>query len=144
MNCAFCELKEIKRRMIAETKLSWAFPTNIPITIGHTLVLPKRCVARINDLTLEELNDIFHLLNTIKFALEKTFEAKGFNCAWNEGDIAGQSVPHLHIHVVPRKPGDEGIYEYDPRKFLYRPGNRAETPNDELIEVSRMISQNIG
>jgi diadenosine tetraphosphate (Ap4A) HIT family hydrolase len=75
----------------------------------------------------------------VKDVLTKLFGAEGFNYAWNEGEVAGQSVPHLHLHVLPRRHGDEGITEYEPRKFLYRPGSRAATPEAELQEVAKTI-----
>jgi diadenosine tetraphosphate (Ap4A) HIT family hydrolase len=68
---------------------------------------------------------------------------EGFHQAWNEGKVAGQSVPHFHLHVVPRKQGDEGITEYEPRKFLYRPGSREETPSQELESIAKQIKEKI-
>ncbi len=134
--CVFCTLPEIKERQIVENDLAWAFLTNIPITPGHTLVVPKRCVAKYEDLTNEERVAIEDLRMKIVKALTKLYGAEGFNIAWNVNKMAGQSVPHFHLHIVPRKEGDEGIYEYEPRKFLYRPGSRATTPENELKEVS--------
>lgn len=125
--------------MIAENDLAWAFPTNTPITLGHTLVIPKRCIANFEDLTLEEQVAVFELASKIKDAMRKIFGAHGFNHAWNEGNKAGQSVPHLHLHIVPRTEGDVGIYEYEPRRFLYRPGSRAESPQDELVGIALQI-----
>jgi len=89
MECAFCEIVEIKDRQIAENDLAWAFPTNIPITVGHSLVVPKRCVAKFEDLTTSELEAIFSLASKIKTALTATYGAEGFNVAYNEGEIAG-------------------------------------------------------
>ena len=127
--------------MIAENDLAWAFPTNIPITPGHTLVIPKRCVALFDDMTDAERAAIFDLADTIKGALRKVLGTQGFNLAWNEGTVAGQTVPHFHLHIVPRTEGDTGIYEYEPRKFLYRTGSREETPEEELSEVARQLRQ---
>ncbi len=93
--CVYCTLPEIKARTIAENKLAWAFPTNIPIVPGHILISPKRCVAKFEDLTKKENEAIFDLLNKLKISLKKTFKATGFNFAWNEGELAGQSVPPL-------------------------------------------------
>jgi diadenosine tetraphosphate (Ap4A) HIT family hydrolase len=130
-------------RVFAENALAFAFPTNIPIIPGHSLVVPKRVVATMDELTNEEVLALFQLITIVKDALKRAVGAEGFNCAWNEGAEYGQSVPHLHIHVVPRAPGDAGIVEYEPREFLYRPGSRAETPLDELVDISGVIGQAI-
>ncbi len=143
MKCAFCEIPKIKERAIIENELAWAFLTNIPITIGHTLVVPKRCVAKFDDLHDDEVKAIFNLANKIKKTLTKTYNVEGFNIAWNENKVAGQSIPHFHLHIVPRKENDNGIYEYEPRKFLYRPGSREDTPQSELKIVALEIQQNL-
>ena len=139
----FAANPEIKERIIAENKTVWAFLTNIPITPGHTLVAPKRIVETMDELTKEELIDIFTLTRLVKDALRKTYNAEGFNFAWNEGADYGQSVPHFHLHIVPRTPGDDGITEYEPRKFLYRPGSRESSPAAELAVVASMLRKNI-
>ncbi len=139
MNCAFCELDTIKKREITGDNLAWAFPTNIPIVPGHILVAPRRCVACYEDLTAEEIIAIENLRVKICNALKKAFDAEGFNFAWNDGKIAGQPVPHIHLHILPRKDGDTGITEYEPRKFLYRPGSREDSPENELLGISRAI-----
>ncbi len=138
-DCVYCTLPEIKERQIVENDLAWAFLTNIPITPGHTLVVPKRCVAKYEDLTDKEKVAIEELRVKIVNALTRAYGAEGFNIAWNVNKLAGQSVPHFHLHIVPRKEGDEGIYEYEPRKFLYRPGSREATPEAELKATSEEI-----
>lgn len=141
--CPFCTDPVIQDRSIVKNKLAWAFPTNIPVVPGHVLVLPVRCVATFEELTPEEKAAIFELKSQIMHSLEKTFGAEGFNFAWNQGDVAGQSVPHFHLHVVPRKSGDTGITEYEPRKFLYRPGSRDASPEEELKDVAKTIRDNL-
>lgn len=138
-NCVYCTLPEIQARKIIENDLAVAFPTNIPITPGHTLVIPKRCVARYEDLTDDEKEAIEDMRIRITRALKKLFGAEGFNFAWNDGKMAGQSVPHFHLHIVQRKTGDAGIYGYEPRKFIYRPGERETSPEEELNAVSELI-----
>lgn len=128
---------------IAQDKLAWAFLTNIPITPGHTLIAPVRHTASLESLTDAEVASIRALAKTVAHALKETFGAEGFNYAWNEGVAAGQSIPHFHLHVVPRKKGDAGITEYEPRKFLYRPGSREKTPEEELREVADLIKKNL-
>ncbi len=125
--------------MIVENTLAWVFPTNIPITHGHVLIVPKRCVARYEDLTTEEKAAIEDLRVRTTMAVKKAFGAEGFNFAWNDGKLAGQSVPHFHLHVVPRTTGDAGIYGYEPRVFLYRPGERPTSPEQELNSVCDSI-----
>lgn len=143
-NCVFCASSDISNiRLIARNELAWAFPTNIPITPGHTLVCPVRHVEKFEDLTEGEKTAIFDLAAKIKNALKELFGAEGFHEAWNEGKVAGQSVPHFHLHIVPRKQGDEGITEYEPRKFLYRPGSRETTPEEELKVVAKQIKEAI-
>ena len=142
MKCVFCEQQEIRDREIFRDRLVRCFPTNIPIVPGHTLVCPVRHVSKIDELTSEELKALFDLVRKLKTTLTKIFKAEGFNYAWNEGEIAGQSIPHLHLHVLPRKKGDKGVYKHDPRKFLYRPGSRVESPQEELLEIAKLIKEN--
>lgn len=139
MNCPFCCLEEIKQRIVIENEHAFAFPTNIPIVPGHILVSPKRCVVIVDNLSHDEWKSIWELILKLKVALRKTFKTEGFNYALNEGKVAGQNVPHVHFHLLPRKEGDTGITEYEPRKFLYRPGSREETPQEELLKVTRLI-----
>ncbi len=141
--CVYCNKKEIKNREIIGNDLAWVFPTNMPIIPGHVLIAPRRCVAKYENLTVEEKDSMEKLRVQIISALRKTFNAEGFNYAWNESPIAGQSVPHFHLHVLPRKEGDEGITEYEPRKFLYRPGSRETTPEEELTRICELIQTNL-
>jgi histidine triad (HIT) family protein len=144
-NCVFCTSPDISNvRQIARNDLAFAFPTNIPITPGHTIICPVRHVEKFEELTDDERVAIFELTAKIKSALKKVFGAEGFHHAWNEGKVAGQSVPHFHLHIVPRKQGDEGITEYEPRKFLYRPGSRETTPEAELKDIAEQIRGAIG
>jgi diadenosine tetraphosphate (Ap4A) HIT family hydrolase len=128
MDCLFCHNADINERIVFQDELVKAMPTNIPITPGHLLICPVRHVATIDELTEAELIAIKNLIVRLKNSLIKAFDAEGFNIAWNEGEMAGQSINHFHIHLVPRRTGDAGIYEYEPRKFLYRPGSRDVSP----------------
>jgi diadenosine tetraphosphate (Ap4A) HIT family hydrolase len=141
MQCAFCELQEIRDRTILETDLVRVFPTNIPIVPGHIIIIPIRHVEKVDAVTSEEWTALREVLEKIKRVLTKAFAAEGFNVAWNEGVVAGQSVPHFHIHLLPRKEGDAGITEYEPRKFLYRPGSRATAPEEELIQIAEEVKK---
>jgi diadenosine tetraphosphate (Ap4A) HIT family hydrolase len=142
--CSFCTTPENKEREILRNELVWAFPTRTPIVPGHTLICSVRCVSKFEDLTSEERTAFFDAMMLIKKSLKKTFGAEGFNHAWNEHEVGGQSVPHFHLHVLPRKHTDEVTYGYEPRQFLYRPGaNREVSPQQELIEVAHLITANL-
>jgi len=137
--CVYCSLPEIKERAIIETDLVWAFPTNIPITPGHTLISPKRCAKKLEDLTKEEKLAVLDLAEKIMTALRSAYGAEGFNCVWNQEKLAGQSVPHFHLHIIPRKEGDTGLLGYDPRSMLYRTGDREPTSEADLLKVRDLI-----
>lgn len=145
-DCAFCNQEDLRDRIIAESELAFVFPTISPIVPGHVLISPKRHVKYYEDLTEQEKREIEGLRMKMKAALQKVFEASGFNYAWNEEKIGGQSVPHFHLHVLPRKEGDTGVYEYEPRKFLYRPlalSERPESPAEELKAVAELIRKEL-
>jgi diadenosine tetraphosphate (Ap4A) HIT family hydrolase len=128
---------------VAENNLALAFLTNTPIVEGHTLVIPKRCTAKYESLTVEEKSAIEDLRKLFIKNLKEKFGAEGFNFAWNDGETAGQSVLHFHLHVLPRKRGDSGIYKYEPRKFLYQTiANRETTPEKGLQKLAQKFKIN--
>lgn len=137
--CVYCAIPEIRERAIMENDLVWAFPTNIPITEGHTLISPKRCVKTLAELTESERLALLAMADEIMKALRDVYGAEGFNCVWNQEKLAGQSVPHFHLHVILRREGDTGLYGYDPRSMLYRTGDREPTEEAELLKVRDLI-----
>jgi len=139
MFCVFCEISEIKKRLVLGNKLAFAFLTNIPITPGHVLISPLRCVETFDEMTPKEVEAVLELRAKLIPVLKKVFGSEGFHFAWNEGRAACQNIPHFHLHMVPRKAGDEGITEAEPRKFLYRPGSREDSPEKELQAVADML-----
>lgn len=126
----------IRQRLLVENEQAFAFLSKIPIVPGHTIICPKRAVSGSSDLTQNEFQQILLLKESVCAVLKKIVHAEGFNFAWNEGITAGQSVPHFHMHIIPRKTGDAGITQYEPRVFLYRPGSRSESPEEELINFA--------
>lgn len=137
------ESSPIKDRLVAKNEWAFAFPSFIPIVPGHLLICPIRIVASCEELTDAEWLGVRALQQLVSSALVRAFGADGFNFAWNQGKTAGQSVPHFHLHVVPRKKGDTGILQYEPRLFLYRPGSRAVSPEEELQEVARLVADTL-
>lgn len=141
--CLFCESEDIRARYVFTTAFCAAFPTNIPIVPGHMLLVPLRHLSRWEEMTREEREDFEQARVRVCAALRSAFGAQGFNFAWNEGELAGQSIPHLHLHILPRKEGDSGIWQYEPRKFLYRPGSREPSPEAELRAVARLVRKHL-
>ena len=104
-DCVFCNLDE--SRIEIENDLALSFKDLYPVTNGHTLVIPKRKVQSIFDLTEEETAAMFELLHLQKEDLKnKDSSITGFNIGINDGEDAGQSIMHCHIHLIPRRSGD--------------------------------------
>lgn len=144
MDCLFCTDKDVKNRTIIDDDLVMAFPAKFPIVPGHILICPKRHVRYCEELTQDEHKAIESLREKIKKALGASLKAEGFNYAWNEEEIGGQSVPHFHLHIVPRTKGDTGVYGYEPREFLYRPKPRTvSTPNEELMDIVNLVRNHL-
>ena len=104
-DCVFCNLDE--SRIEIENDLALSFKDLYPVTNGHTLVIPKRKVQSFFDLTEEETAAMFELLHLQKEDLKnKDSSITGFNIGINDGEDAGQSFMHCHIHLIPRRSGD--------------------------------------
>ena len=96
-----------KERIIDSTKYFNVIRDNYPVTPLHTLIIPKRHILEFTDLTLEEETEFHLILKKAKSSL-KTLDSKitGFNIGINEGQSAGQTIMHCHIHLIPRRDGD--------------------------------------
>jgi diadenosine tetraphosphate (Ap4A) HIT family hydrolase len=77
-----------------------------PVTPGHSLIIPKRHIASFFEATREEQAAMFDLLAEMRQLLLKEHKPDGFNIGINDGQAAGQTVMHLHIHLIPRYAGD--------------------------------------
>ena len=91
---------------IASNDLAFAIRDSYPVSPGHSLVIPRRVVATWDETTPAERSALTDLMSLVKDQLRTELNPDGFNIGFNEGAAAGQTVFHLHIHVVPRKPGD--------------------------------------
>jgi diadenosine tetraphosphate (Ap4A) HIT family hydrolase len=121
--CLFCNVGE--ERLIAENGLAFAIRDGFPVTELHSLIIPKRHVSDYFELTKEELLACNELLRIVKEEiLAKDESVKGFNVGANSGLVAGQSIFHCHIHLIPRREGDVpnpkgGIRHLIPGKGAY-------------------------
>lgn len=121
MLCIFCSPD---RELIAESYHAVAFADGYAVSLGHTLVVPKRHAATIFDLSHDEYEDCFKLVKVVKARLEALHNPDGFNIGVNCGEAAGQTVLHAHIHVIPRYKGDVdnprgGVRHVIPGKGFY-------------------------
>lgn len=99
-NCPFCNLEE--SRIIAQNDLVMAFYDGFPVNPGHTLVVPMRHVANYFDLKSEEKKALWEMADYCKTILDNHFTPSGYNIGINIGVTAGQSIPHVHLHLIPR------------------------------------------
>lgn len=76
--------------------------TGDPVMVGSGMILPRAHRETVFDLTKQEWEETFDLLNKAKEQLDKTYRPDGYNVGWNCGPLAGQDAPHAHLHVIPR------------------------------------------
>lgn len=103
--CIFCNLDQDKE-IIAENELAVAFYDSFPVNPGHSLIIPKRHVANYFDLSVEECVAMQALLKVVQTKVEERFHPDGYNIGVNVNVAAGQSVFHVHMHLIPRFLGD--------------------------------------
>lgn len=104
-NCPFCNPNS-ERKVIIENETEFAIYDKFPVNEGHTLIIPKRHVSNYFDLTIDEQNSCFQFVNKVKEIISEKFKPDGFNIGINVGEKAGQTVSHVHIHLIPRYNGD--------------------------------------
>ena len=103
--CIFCEIPN--ERIHLENALAIAIMDNYPVTPSHSLIIPKRHIDNYFLLTEPESLACFELLNDAKdFILRTDNTVEGFNIGMNCGEVAGQTIFHCHIHLIPRRVGD--------------------------------------
>ena len=91
---------------VAANALAFALRDAFPVSPGHTLIVPRRSVATWFDASREEQRAMLDLLDEVKRALDAELAPDGYNVGFNAGEAAGQTVMHLHLHVIPRFAGD--------------------------------------
>ena len=108
--CLFCKIVDhtVPVATIYEDDNVVAFLDVHPRAPGHTLVIPKIHVQCLRDLTDELIEPLFMIVKKIAGTLENVFSANGMTIGINQGEASGQTVPHLHIHLMPRFTGDGG------------------------------------
>src|SRR4030065_2669812 len=104
-SCAFCQIirHQAPYSGIHEDEIAIAFLSNHPVNPGHTLIVPKKHYENIFEVPDEEIAHIFRLSKKIASAVKKAVNAEGIRIVQNNGEAAGQVIPHLHVHVIPMR-----------------------------------------
>ena len=122
--CIFCKTREEELQF--ENQLAYSSIDSYPVSEFHSLIVPKRHVETYFELTYEEIQACNELiLKTKEKILKKDSNVKGFNIGTNAGKVAGQSIMHCHIHLIPRREGDVedpqgGVRSVIPKKQHYK------------------------
>jgi diadenosine tetraphosphate (Ap4A) HIT family hydrolase len=124
-SCPFCEPP--RERIVAEDELSLTIRDGYPVSPGHTLVLPRRHIGSLFEATEAERRALWEALGRARAALERELRPDGYNLGINDGAAAGQTVMHLHVHLIPRYQGDSddprgGIRHCIPGRGYYHGG----------------------
>jgi diadenosine tetraphosphate (Ap4A) HIT family hydrolase len=122
MSCLFCAVAPDE--ILIDGPIAVARRDTHPVSLGHTLIIPRRHVVTIFETTEKERLAMFRLLDEAKAILDKEYEPDGYNIGINSGPAAGQTVMHLHMHLIPRYKGDKadprgGVRWVLPKKAAY-------------------------
>jgi len=110
MDCLFCKIarREFPAALIHEDMHTVAFLDIEPRSAGHTVVIPKRHTETLLDLHGGDVGTLFTAVRVVTSSLKNALHPDGFTIGINHGKAAGQAIPHLHVHVIPRYIGDKG------------------------------------
>ncbi len=133
-NCIFCKIVrgEIPSFTVYEDDYFKAILDIAPASPGHTLILPKKHAKDIFELPDEEAKRLYPVVKQLATRIKEAVGAEGINIIQNNGEVAGQSVGHFHIHIVPRKQGD---------KVILNVTTHTETSMQELKSIHEKITQ---
>jgi histidine triad (HIT) family protein len=107
-DCAFCKIiaGKIPARVIMENEKAMALLDAFPLAVGHTLVIPKLHYAKVQEMSKQDAMAVFEIMWKVASAVEVGSQVNASTIAIHNGSEAGQEVPHVHAHIVPRKRDD--------------------------------------
>jgi len=142
-NCPFCNT-ENQQLAFASTKGLKAVYNKSPILPGHSLVIPVKHVTSLFDLNEEEISNFFSFARKVTAFLCEVYKSEAYDWSLQEGIEAGQSIVHLHLHIIPRKPDDLG----ENGEWYGKLQQSVDPQNKQRITISeteyRDISMNLG
>lgn len=118
MSCIFCKIVagEIPSYKVYEDEDVYAFLDIAPVNYGHTLVVTKKHFANMEEIPEEELCQLIKAVKKVGKAIKEGLSAAGYNIGENNDPVAGQVVPHIHFHVMPRR-ADDGLRLWPQGKY---------------------------
>jgi diadenosine tetraphosphate (Ap4A) HIT family hydrolase len=122
MSCPFCELKP-EDTVLIDGDLCYFMDTADPVLVGSGMILPKPHRETVFDLTEAEWTESQSMLKQAKAMLDEKYHPDGYNVGWNVDPVGGQSIPHSHLHIIPRF-DDEPLAGKGIRNHLKQPENR--------------------
>lgn len=137
--CAFCDSAVIERQKFYEDDLVVALYTHKPVFPGHCLVIPKRHVRRFEELSSAEAGRMMDVLQKVHLAVQKTFHTNPYVLLQKNGREAGQTVPHVHFHYIPRKTGDTSGLKFIVK--MYMAYLKKPITKQEMEEVTSQLKQ---
>lgn len=134
-DCIFCKIVsgEVGAHKVYETGDFLAFLDINPISKGHTIVIPKRHFSSLDEFPPELSDGLIRSLKKVSKALLISLQTSGFNIILNNGHIAGQVIPHIHFHIIPRFSND-GLLKHPPSKKM---------SHEELAKISQQLMREI-
>lgn len=130
--CVFCKIikKEIPSKIIFENNNNLAFLDIFPINPGHTIVIPKKHYQNLEDITENELIELYKIVKKLAKLIRNKLSIDGYNVLQNNFEAAGQVIQHFHIHIIPRNKTDDKFKIKIPRK---------QSNEEELNKIQKKI-----
>jgi len=138
-DCLFCQIVDgqIPGRTVYEDEATLAFLDVNPLAAGHTLVIPKAHHEHVQDMPVDLAGALFETVREVTPAVEAAVDAPATMIALHNGEVAGQEIPHVHVHVVPRFEDDQA----GPIHALF--GSHQEMADDELDAIEADIADHL-
>lgn len=138
-NCPFCTIDE--ELEIVKTKKTFIHANKYPYSAGHLLIIPKRHINKTTELTSVERKELFNLIDLSIYSLDLYMKPEGYNIGCSIGRIAGESINHLHFHVLPRFKGDVGWNRVCDFNVISISPQKLATDLKEIISKNKLIKK---
>jgi len=123
-NCLFCSIEnDLEQKIILSNQYCMFLQKPQEVLVGSGIIVPKAHRETVFDLSEEEWNATFQLLQEVKVYLDNKYKPEGYNIGWNVGNVGGQEIFHAHLHVIPRFK-DEPLSGKGIRYWLKQPQNK--------------------